>query len=34
MFDALARLADRRHRLVLVVATVFVLFAAAFGGRS
>ncbi len=32
MFDALARLADRRHRLVLVVAAVFVLFAAAFGG--
>ena len=32
MFDALARLADRRRRLVLVVASVFVLFAAAFGG--
>jgi uncharacterized membrane protein YdfJ with MMPL/SSD domain len=32
VFDALARLADRRHRLVLVVAAVFVLFAAAFGG--
>ena len=32
MFDALARLANRRHRLVLVVATVFVVFAAAFGG--
>jgi uncharacterized membrane protein YdfJ with MMPL/SSD domain len=32
MFDALARLADRRHRLVLIVAGVFVLFAAGFGG--
>ena len=32
MFDALARLADRRRRLVLVVAGVFVLFAAAYGG--
>jgi uncharacterized membrane protein YdfJ with MMPL/SSD domain len=32
VFDALARLADRRHRLVLVVAVVFVAFAAAFGG--
>ena len=29
MFDALARLADRRRRLVLVVAGVFVVFAAA-----
>jgi uncharacterized membrane protein YdfJ with MMPL/SSD domain len=32
MFDALARLADRRRRLVLIVAGVFVLFAAAYGG--
>lgn len=32
MFDALARLADRRRRLVLTVAGVFVVFAAAFGG--
>jgi RND superfamily putative drug exporter len=32
MFDALARLADRHRRLVLVVAGVFVLFAAAYGG--
>jgi RND superfamily putative drug exporter len=32
MFDALARLADRRHRLVLIVAGVFMLFAAAYGG--
>jgi uncharacterized membrane protein YdfJ with MMPL/SSD domain len=32
MFDALARLADRRHRLVLALAVVFVLFAGAFGG--
>src|ERR1043165_4108285 len=32
MFDALARLADRRHRLVLIVAGVFVLLAAGFGG--
>jgi RND superfamily putative drug exporter len=32
MFDALARLADRRRRLVLTVAAVFVVFAAAFGG--
>jgi uncharacterized membrane protein YdfJ with MMPL/SSD domain len=32
MFDALARLADRRHRLVLIIAGVFVLFAAGFGG--
>ncbi len=32
MFDALARLADRHRRLVLIVAGVFVLFAAAYGG--
>jgi uncharacterized membrane protein YdfJ with MMPL/SSD domain len=32
MFDALARLADRRRRLVLIVAGAFVLFAAAYGG--
>src|SRR5919198_5612297 len=32
MFDALARLADRRRRLVLIVAGVFVLFAVAYGG--
>jgi putative drug exporter of the RND superfamily len=32
MFDALARLADRRRRLVLIVAGVFVVFAAAYGG--
>ena len=32
MFDALARLADRRRRLVLIVAGVFVMFAAAYGG--
>jgi putative drug exporter of the RND superfamily len=32
VFDALARLADRRHRLVLTLAAAFVLFAAAFGG--
>src|SRR5215207_6790440 len=32
MFDALARLADRRRRLVLALAVVFVLFAGAFGG--
>jgi uncharacterized membrane protein YdfJ with MMPL/SSD domain len=32
MFDALARLADRRHRLVLALTGLFVVFAAAFGG--
>jgi RND superfamily putative drug exporter len=32
MFDALARLADHHRRLVLIVAGVFVLFAAAYGG--
>jgi uncharacterized membrane protein YdfJ with MMPL/SSD domain len=32
VFDALARLADRRRRLVLVVAAVWVAFAVAFGG--
>jgi putative drug exporter of the RND superfamily len=32
MFDALARLADRRRKLVLIVAATFVVFAAAFGG--
>ena len=32
MFDALARLADHRRRLVLIVAGVFVVFAAAYGG--
>ena len=32
MFDALARLADRRRKLVLILAGVFVLFAAAYGG--
>jgi RND superfamily putative drug exporter len=32
MFDALARLADRHRRLVLIVAGVFVIFAAAYGG--
>jgi uncharacterized membrane protein YdfJ with MMPL/SSD domain len=32
VFDALARLADRRRRLVLALAVVFVVFAGAFGG--
>jgi putative drug exporter of the RND superfamily len=32
MFDALARLADRRRRLVLSIAAAFVVFAAGFGG--
>ena len=32
MFDALARLADRRRRLVLILAGLFVVFAAAYGG--
>ena len=32
MFDALARLADRRRRLVLALTVVFVVFAAAVGG--
>ncbi len=32
MFDALARLADHHRRLVLIVAGVFVVFAAAYGG--
>jgi RND superfamily putative drug exporter len=32
MFDALARLADRRRRLVLALAVVFVVFAGAVGG--
>ncbi len=32
MFDALARLADRHRRLVLIAAGMFVLFAAAYGG--
>src|ERR671918_3065045 len=32
MFDALARLADRRRRLVLIAAAVFVVFAGAYGG--
>jgi uncharacterized membrane protein YdfJ with MMPL/SSD domain len=32
MFDALARLADRRRRLVLSLAAAWVLFAVAFGG--
>src|SRR5919197_1420480 len=32
MFDALARFADRRRRLVLVVAAAWVAFGVAFGG--
>jgi uncharacterized membrane protein YdfJ with MMPL/SSD domain len=32
VFDALARLADRRHRLVLSLAGAWVLFAVVFGG--